>query len=153
MYAKDAKRYEKTRRKEDENQKMQDDKDQLRVPFPDYLPEQQQGDANSYYSGYRNSTMLKNVEVFIIKVDEKWNALIVGKRHTTIIQPDGNPNIKEFRQQLVEDFQEEGYYPRIRHLDNTGLEFKRDEKLAAEIEKLTEMKKVKQLDLFKDRSR
>lgn len=119
---------------------MQDDKDQLRVPFPDYLPEHQRGDANSYYSGYRSSTMLKNIDVFIVRVDKKWNALMVGKRNTTIIQPDGNPNIKEFREQLVEDFREEGYYPRIRHIDNVGLEFKRDEKLNEEIEKLRQMK-------------
>lgn len=117
------------------------EKDQLNIPFPDYLPEHQDFDRNSYRCGYGKSTMLKNVEVFIVKVDKKWNALMVGKRHTAIIQPDGNPDIKEFRKQLVEDFREEGYYPRIRHLDNTGLEFSRDEKLNEDIEKLTAMKK------------
>lgn len=135
---------------------MQDDINQKRLPFPDYLPESQRGDANSYYTGYRSSsdsgdsgdgTMLKNVEVFIVRVDKKWNALMVGKRSTVIIQPDGNPDIKAFREQLVEDFKEIGCYPRIRHLDNTGLEFSRDEKLTEEIEKLRQMK------LFNSRGR
>lgn len=115
--------------------------DQLQLPFSDYTPENQERDYNSYKTGYGKSTMLKNKDVFIIKVDKKWNALMVGKRSTIIIQPDGNPDIKEFREQLVEDFREEGYYPRIRHLNNTGLEFSRDPELNLEIEKLTAMKK------------
>lgn len=113
---------------------------QLRVPFPDYTPERQEDDCASYKHGYGKSTMLKNIEVFIVRVDKKWNALIVRKRSTHIIQPDGNPDIKEFRAQLVEDFREEGYYPRIRHLDNTGLEFSRDPELNLKIEQLVQAK-------------
>lgn len=83
---------------------------------------------------------MKQTEVYIVKVDNKWQGMWLHNNSTWIIQPDTNHDLSTFRQQLKDDFKDLGIDVRVRHLDNIGIELHEDRELTAEIEKLKLMK-------------
>ena len=83
---------------------------------------------------------MTKTEVYIVKVDNKWQGMWLYNNSTWIIQPDTNPDLATFRQQLKDDFKDLGIDVRVRHLDNIGIKLHEDRELTAEIEKLKLMK-------------
>ena len=83
---------------------------------------------------------MKQTEVYIVKVNNKWQGMWLHNNSTWIIQPDNNLDITAFREKIKKDFKELGIDVRVRHLDNIGIELHEDRELTEQIEKLKLMK-------------
>lgn len=90
---------------------------QQRFPFPDYPAKEQERDA-------RRAERLKSTEVYVMRVNGDWGAVMPRKRHNVIFNADKGVDLAEFVQNVRDDLVELGIKPRFHCVQNFGIECK-----------------------------
>lgn len=90
---------------------------QLRIPFTDYPPQEQERDA-------RRAERRKTSEVYIMHVNGDWGAVMPRKRHNVIFNADKGVDLTEFVQNVRDDLVEMGIKANFRCVQNFGIECK-----------------------------
>jgi len=90
---------------------------QLRIDFPDYPPQEQERDA-------RRADRLKTSEVYIMRVNGDWGAVMPRPRHNVIFNADKGVDLIEFVENVRDDLLDLGIKPRFHCVQNFGIESK-----------------------------
>lgn len=90
---------------------------QLRIDFPDYPAKEQERDI-------QRAERLKRMEVYIMRVNGDWGAVMPRKRHNVIFNADKGVELPEFVENVRNDLVEMGIKPSFRCVQNLGIECK-----------------------------
>ena len=91
--------------------------EEQRIPFPDYPPHEQEKDV-------KRAEKENIKEVYVMRVNGDWGAVMPRKRHNFIINADTGVELLEFIKNVKEELLEFGIKPRFHCVKNFGIECK-----------------------------